>query len=222
MKVIRFSYFAAILLAGHSGSALAGQSVIAGSELNAPPAFWENSFYPLSTSIDRAFPFTVLSGGPYSVEQLQIVAFHYPGLASSSATFSIHMDFQGLPGETLADFQVHEISTVPEVHASAPTESLTLTSSTMYWIVGQTAQGQVNWNLGDSVFGDTAFKRPNTAWTLQENRNVSAYVILGTPIPEPTCLILIGCCVIGWLSIGRRGRKVTDTIRRKSITRHPK
>ena len=185
------------VLATLLSSASAAPVVIAGSELNTPPAFWDDSFYPLGRTIDRAFSFTAIPGGPYQAESLQLAAFHNLGFSGSHAYFSLHEDSQGLPGAELTNFQTHSISAVAEVHELAPTNFAILESDTLYWIIGQTRQTQVNWNLSDSIFGQTAFRRPNASWVVQENRNVAAFAILGTPIPEPSSRVLVGSMAFG-------------------------
>ncbi len=105
---------------------------------------------------------------------------------------------------TITSFQVDNISTDVQVHTLAPTVAAILDVNTVYWIVAQVQQSELGWNLGDSVFGQTAFRRPNVPWSLQENRNISAYAILGTPIPEPSNLALVGLSTLGMFSLRRR------------------
>ncbi len=204
-KLLKACFLAISLMFPISTSTtLAAQVVIAGSELNAPPAFWDHSYYPLSQWIDRAFPFTAIPGGTYQVESLQIAAFHHPGFAGSHAYFSLHEDSQGLPGAELTNFQTHSISAIAEVHALVPSKYTTLESDTLYWIIGQTLRGAVNWNLSDSKFGQTAFRRPNVPWTVQKGRNLAAFAILGTPIPEPSSMPHLGFVALGVVCFHKR------------------
>jgi len=167
-------------------------SVIAGSSGISPPPFWEDSFWGMTSSIERAFPFTVTSGGPYIVEELEVAAYHYEGMAGSTAYFSINVDNDGEPGDALATIEMTGITTSQQIVSTMFTEEVILNSDTGYWLVGGTQQGQVNWSLGDNVFGTAAYRVDQGAWTILSDKNVSAYAILGSPIPEPTTLLLLG------------------------------
>lgn len=167
-------------------------SVIAGSSGISPPPFWEDSFWGMTSSIERAFPFTVTSGGPYIVEELEVAAYHYEGMAGSTAYFSINVDNEGEPGDALATIEMTGITTSQQIVSTMFTEEVILNSDTGYWLVGGTQQGQVNWSLGDNVFGTAAYRVDQGAWTILSDENVSAYAILGSPIPEPATLLLLG------------------------------
>ncbi len=55
MNRLKISIYIVSIIAAHVSISRGAPVVIAGSELNAPPAFWENSYSPLGPSIDRAF-----------------------------------------------------------------------------------------------------------------------------------------------------------------------
>ena len=179
--------------------------VVAGSSLEAPPPYWEDSVWGITQSIDRAFPFDVLPLGPYQVTELQVPVYHYAGLAGSSADFSIHLDDAGAPGTQIALFQISGISTTQTVLSTSLPVSLLLSSDQRYWIVGSTFSGQVNWNLGDGVFGEAAFRVNGEAWQFNDNTNVSGFALLGSPVPEPSSLLLLG---VSGLMLYRRHRKI--------------
>jgi len=88
--------------------------VIAGSSGISPPPFWEDCFWGMTSSIERAFPFTVASGGPYIVEELEVAAYHYEGMAGSTAYFSINNDNNGEPGDVLATIEMTGITTTQQ------------------------------------------------------------------------------------------------------------
>ncbi len=111
---------------------IADPVVIAGSSGVSPPPFWENSFWGMTSSIERAFPFTVPSDGPYIVEELEVAAYHYEGMAGSTAYFSINIDNNGEPGDVLAIVELSDITTSQQVLCTAFTEELTLNSDTAY------------------------------------------------------------------------------------------
>ena len=184
-------------------ASVAGLYVIGGSASAAPPSFIPTSFWGVTSTIDRAFPFTVPSGGPFEVEQLQVALYHYSNLAGDQAAFTINSDSSGAPGAALSTFQVSGISTTAQVMNAAPQASTILQSGATYWLVGATPYGQVNWNLDQSALGTAATRVSGGAWTFQSNTSISAFVILGSPVPEPMSLWLFG---IAGLAMRRRWR----------------
>jgi hypothetical protein len=194
--------------------------VIAGSEIATPPSFWPNSFWGITPSIDRAFPFEIALATPSRVEHLQIAAYHYQNLAGSSAGFTIHQDAVGIPGPQLASFQISGISTTPGILSSSPTAETILYPDTPYWIVGSTPRGQVNWNLADLVFGRFAYRVADGDWIINEFGNVSAFAILGSPVvPEPSGTIL--CVIAGLylrLFVAQTRRSVRITLQQHDST----
>lgn len=177
--------------------------VIGGSSLESPPPFWDNSFWGMTASIQRAFLFTVISGGAYYAEELQVAAYHYEGMAGSLANFSINLDDNGQPGQAVGTFEVTDITTTAQVLNAQVAEETVLYSDTAYWLVGQTPQGQVNWNLADNVFGTAAYRVDQGDWVIISGSNVSAFAILGSQVPEPATLLLLG---LGCLALRRKHR----------------
>jgi hypothetical protein len=178
--------------------------VIGGSSLESPPPFWDNSYWGMPASIERAFPFTVISRGPYYAEELQVAAFHGEFQEGSLAYFSINLDDAGRPGAPIATFEMTGIPTTPQVVSAEVIEETVLYSDTPYWLVGRTPQGQVNWNLADNVFGTVAYRVDQGDWViLSGRRNVSAFAILGSQVPESATLLLLG---LGGLALRRKRR----------------
>jgi hypothetical protein len=165
---------------------------IAGSSGVSPPPFWENSFSGLIPSVEEAVLFTVVSGGPYFIEDLEIAAYHYKGMAGSTAYFSINVDDGCKPGDALAAIEMTGITTSQQVVSATFTEEVILNSNTDYWIVGTTQHGQVNWNLGEYAFGTGAYRINQGEWHVYSGSNISAFAILGLPVPEPATILLLG------------------------------
>ena len=173
-------------------------SVIVGSSGISPPPFWEDCFWVMTSSIERAFPFTVISGGPYFVEELEVAAWHYEGMAGSTAYFSINVDNEGKPGDVLATIEMTGITTSQQIVSTMFTEEVILNSDSGYWLVGGTQQGHVSWGLGDMAFRTVAYRVNQSEWTILSYANISAYAILGSPVPELATLLLLGlgCLII--------------------------
>ena len=95
----------------------------------------------------------------------------------------------------------------PAIVEAVPDDHLLLQSDTPYWIVGTTAQGQVNWSLAQGTFpridvdGPNAYRLRDDPWVYVPTGDLAAYAILGTAVPEPTAtmLALIACARIGIL-----------------------
>jgi hypothetical protein len=180
-------------------------TVLAGSTMESPPPFLPDSFWDLTPSVDRAFPFQLIPGGPYLVEELQIAAFHYEGLTGDTAEFSIRTDDNGFPGSEIATFAVEGITTTEQVITVPVLEHSVLDSGTTYWLVGSTLQQQVNWNLGDDAFGPGAYQVEGQEWVLLRQTNTSAYAILGSAVPEPSSAVLLACLIFLTAGRGRGG-----------------
>jgi len=187
-SILIFVLASRIVLAGSVDS---GKVVVAGSSLEAPPPFWEDSFWGITGNIDRAFPFNAQPFGPYFVTELQVPVYHYEGLGGFSANFTIHVDDSGIPGAEIARFDMSGISTSQVVLSSSLLEPVLFESNERYWIVGSTLSGQVNWNLGDSTFGEAAFRVGDGEWVFIDDTNVSGFALLGPPVPEPSTLAFL-------------------------------
>jgi hypothetical protein len=181
-----------------SPDSCAAQTLIAGTG-GSPPAF-SSSFIGLLSHLDVATPFTVPPGSPYAVTQFQTPAFHYPGLAGTTARFAIHADVAGAPGAELVAFPTDDITTTEQVLTLAPSHVLVLQPATRYWLAGGTLGEQVNWNIpAGNVFGQLASRNTSTGvWTVQpgDNGNIPAFAVLGTAVPEPAGLALAGLAII--------------------------
>ena len=108
MQVIRFTSLFSILLVALSSSVFAAPAVIGGSELIATPRYLSgNFFWGVTQGIDQTFSFTTIAGDAFNVDELQIPLWHYPGLAGSVATFSVHEDLLGESGAVGRRFSCH-------------------------------------------------------------------------------------------------------------------
>jgi hypothetical protein len=113
------------------------------------------------------------------------------------------VDNEGKPGDTIAAIKMTGITTSQQIVSTMFTEEVILDSDSGYWLVGGTQQGHVSWGLGDMAFGTAAYRVNQGEWTILSNSNVSAYAILGSPVPEPATLLLLG---LGGLTLLRKRR----------------
>lgn len=129
---MRTGFIAGSVLVCLCGTAMAVPVVVGGSSLVSPPPYWDGSFWGMTSAIERAFPFTVVGGGPFKIEQAQVVAYHYAGLAGDRASFTINADNGGSPGAILGVFQTTSISTAPQVVTMPALSDVVLQSGSRY------------------------------------------------------------------------------------------
>lgn len=186
----------AVVLLGTGYVMAADPIFIAGSSGVSPPPFMENSFSWMSTSVERAFTFTVVSGGPYYVEELEVAVFNSEAWAGSSAYFTINLDNVGKPGQSIASFELDSMTTTRQIQVAEVTQSAILDSGSLYWLVGGASNGQVYWNLDQVSLGPAAYRADKGEWTVIPYTNVSAFAILGFQVPEPATVLLLGLGVV--------------------------
>lgn len=205
----KVAIFIVSIIAAHVSISRGAPIVIAGSELIAPPKFFQNSSWSITPRVDRAFPFTVISDGSFFAEKLQIPARYDQFIPGTRAKFTVHEDAQGEPGNEIGDFHMEGISADVRLHTAAATTLFTLEGETKYWIIGQIASGQVHWHLGfnsdDTVtLGQVAYRVDDGEWVFDDDRNISAFAILGQPVPEPSSTALVSFSSLGMLYFRRR------------------
>ena len=176
-----------------TGTASAGESVIAGSTFIDPPPYDANAFWATNSSISRAFPFHTAwgYGGGWCPKTLKVPLDYYYGNGNPGdhATFSIYSDNGGVPGVSLADFQVSGIplsAGTPRMCSGLADTRIQLDDDENYWLVGSTSSGgQVNWYLDPNAHGQAAYQVSGGGWVSLSSASISSYAITGSRVPPP-------------------------------------
>jgi hypothetical protein len=178
-----------------SGYVIAADPVFIGGSSVSPPLFMVNSFDWMSTSVERASQFIVVPGGPYYVEKLEVAVFivqTWPPRPPGSAYFTINPDDAGKPGHSIASFELDNITTTQQVLVAEVTQSAILNSGSLYWLVGGAYSEEVCWNLDLVSLGPHAYRVDKGEWVVFMGGNIDAFAILGSPVPEPATILLLG------------------------------
>ena len=174
-------------------AAHAGSIVIGGSSTLAPPTYNPNWFWGVNPNITRAFGFTVPAGGPYLVQQAEVAAYAYSGLAPNEADFSINADAGGQPGAALVSFTMTGLPTSPAILTAPASSPVLLQSGENYWFTGSVPTGQLNWNIAGNEYAPMAYLYGG-AWTVYPgtySNTIAAYAVLADAVPEPGTLGLL-------------------------------
>ena len=191
----------AFLLAILGAAAPLSADIIGGSVLRSPPQFMQNSYYGISASLADAFPFRAVAGTAWLPETLQVPLYDPLNGQNDNALFSIYSDASGQPGSPLVTFAVPHVGNMPAVYSVSPSMVTSpLQGGATYWFVGTMTSGMAAWNLDEFVGGGftRAYSVSGGGWVVQSVGNISAYAILGSPVPEPSSIVLLG---IGGVSL---------------------
>jgi hypothetical protein len=167
--------------------------LIGGSTLASPPPYRTGCYAPVSASYNRANQFRVVSGGPYSVEALQVAVSAQTG---THASFWIYSDTQGIPGQSLASFDVPQPPSTPAVVSVHPDTDVELQGGTLYWLVGGAVEGIVRWYCGLNAYGRAATRFNGGPWTVSSDTDLNAFAVLGARMTGACCNPVDGCCIL--------------------------
>ncbi len=184
-----------------SGYVIAAPVFIGGSSVSPPPIMMD-CYDWMSTSVERAYPFTVASGGPYCAEKLEVAVFihqSWPPKPPASAYFTINPDDAGQPGQPIASFELNNIPTTQQVRVAEASQSAILNSGSLYWLVGCASTDEnICWNLDliNLGWGLNAYRVDKGEWKVFTGGNIDAFAILGSPAPEPATFLSLGLGVV--------------------------
>jgi hypothetical protein len=198
-----------------SDRAAAASAPIAGTQATAPPTFLASGFLGHNANSQWAYSFSLFEPGEFFVDSLQVPLRHTNPTVGPNVggTFSIHLDASGEPGGEIVSFDYNNIPSAPdpvEVLSSAAASQAILESGVTYWLVGSTASGQFNWHISDQIIGPSnpgGLRTNGGPWMIQQFGNAGAFVLFGTPVPEPSTTALCGLAAIAVLLERRTGRR---------------
>ena len=142
---------------------------------------------------------------------------------SDAVTISLTNDNGGLPGSPLKSWSVSGFprfeSTSTSLQTLVPTSLILLSANTKYWILEAPAASNTyaTWNVpvgGYATGTITDFYQAGSGWRTNDPNAPNnfgtpsvAFDVLGTPVPEPQYLGLIGCALLVGFGMDALARK---------------
>jgi len=126
---------------------------------------------------------------------------------TNSVIVSLQNDSSGLPGATIESWTVSNLPPVGSTNAIEtviPVSTVELMATQQYWIavagVGD-ASAVWNWNV---VGATGAYAQSDGGIFVLNHDTLGAFGVLGTPVPEPSSMWLLGAVFFGLVAFGRR------------------
>lgn len=152
---------------------------------------------------ENATPFMPSSN--YTLDLINFAAYYISGL--NHLTVNLAADVSGVPGTILESWSV-DIDGSPAIYTVTSSVHPLLGDSNKYWVwltANDLTNSDLAWNLNDQGHtGEFAFRigyQPN--W-ITVTDSLPAFDVTGTPVPEPSTILLLVSGLIGLAVYGRK------------------
>lgn len=163
------------------------------------------------SSYDVMWGMAFTPSATFNLSQIDVTLF--AGVGSPGATIELRSDSSGSPGAVLeswnfVDLPAYDTSYIAPLSAASTLDPLLL-QGTQYWLVARATDpslGSYAWSIslssGNPGFLTMANNVGGSEWEAA-GPGPEAFDILGTSVPEPGSLILLGAGLLGLVFIGR-------------------
>jgi len=128
----------------------------------------------------------------------------------SDAIVYLMTDSGGKPGTVLEQYSITGIGKTDRLFSAVSLTHPLLTAGTKYWLAATDSNGssgRLAWYWSSSTTGTMDVKFGSAAWQATVTQTLPAFDVMGTEIPEPLSLGMIGSGLAMLVVAGRRHRR---------------